>query len=305
MDHLTVKVPAKLNLALSVGALDERAMHPIASWMTTISLCDELSLIKLANDGPSRFATIWHNDAVVSGDLDWPLATDLVARAHRLLESTTGRSLPIQATLRKRIPLGGGLGGGSSDAAAMLLSLCQLFDLKIGQLTLMKLAHSLGSDVPFFIQGGHALVEGIGENVTPIEHTAEIHAVLAFPPVMCSSGTVYGIFDELAPSNLPQVNREKIEQLYNSLNPENPFNDLTEAVFKGFPELEDLSKQIQNIAERPAHISGSGSTLFVLCDDPLHAEHLAAALNTQLKIPCLSISSGQGVAMMTNSTDNA
>ena len=304
MDHITLDAPAKLNIALSVGALDDRAMHPIASWMSTITLCDELTLLKLANDGPSRFATIWHDDALVSGDLDWPLTTDLVARAHRLLESTTGRSLPVQATLRKRIPIGGGLGGGSSDAAAMLLGLCQLFDLKIGQITLIKLAHSLGSDVPFFIQGGHALVEGIGEHVTPIKHDAEIHAVLAFPPVMCPSGTVYGIFDQHPPSDPPSVDREKIEELCNALGPENPFNDLTEAAFKGFPELEELSGRIQEIAERPAHLSGSGSTFFVLCDDPLHAEHLASALNTQLKIPCLSISSGQGVAMTADSTDN-
>lgn len=304
MDRILVHPPAKLNLALSVGAPDHRGMHPIASWMSTITLCDELTLLKLTSDGPSRFATLWHEDVVVSGDLDWPLATDLVARAHRLLESTVGRSLPVQATLRKRIPIGGGLGGGSSDAAAMLLGLCQLFDLKIGQMTLMKLAHSLGSDVPFFIHGGHALVEGIGEQVTPMSCEAEIHAVLVFPPVMCSSGTVYGIFDELAPPDLPEVNPEKITRLCNALTPENPFNDLSKAAFKGFPELEDYLATIENIAERPPHLSGSGSTFFVLCDDPLHAEHLAAALNAELKIPCLSISSGQGVAMTADSTDN-
>jgi 4-diphosphocytidyl-2-C-methyl-D-erythritol kinase len=272
--------------------------------MSTIALHDELTLLKLTNDGPSRFATIWHEDAVVSGKLDWPLTTDLVARAHHLLESTIGRSLPVQATLRKRIPIGGGLGGGSSDAAAMLLGLCQLFDLKIGQMTLMKLAHSLGSDVPFFIEGGHALVEGMGEKISPISHEAEIYAVLAFPPLMCPSGAVYGIFDQLDPTGIEVVDSEKIHQVSSSLDPEKPFNDLAKAAFKGFPELEHYSTQIEEIAERPAHLSGSGSTFFVLCDDPMHADHLAAAMSTRLNIPCLSISSCQGVAMTADSTDN-
>src|SRR6185295_18407432 len=122
-----------VNLALSVGpplpAGDPRAgMHPIASWMHAIDLCDEVWITRLVT-GASRLDIAWADDAPRPSPIDWPSEKDLAFRAHRLLEGDTGRALPAAIRIAKRIPVGGGLGGGSSDAAATLLALNDLFAL--------------------------------------------------------------------------------------------------------------------------------------------------------------------------------
>ena len=113
--------PAKLNLALSVGAPNAQRMHPIASWMVTVSLHDELFLEELQADSLSLYAIIWHKDARRKSEIDWSITKDLAVRAHLAVEAHVGRKLPIKMRLEKRIPVGGGLGGGSSNVGMPLL----------------------------------------------------------------------------------------------------------------------------------------------------------------------------------------
>ena len=120
---IAVQAPAKLNLALSVGPPDQRGMHPICTWMVTISLCDDLLVTRLDEGRLSRYAILWHPDALRPLEIDWPVPRDLAVRAHLALEQHVGRPLPVQLKLDKRIPVGGGLGGGSSDAAAIEIQL--------------------------------------------------------------------------------------------------------------------------------------------------------------------------------------
>src|SRR5262249_32688294 len=104
-----------------------------------------------AEGSHSRHVVRWASDAPRTSHIDWPIEKDLAVRAHRLLEQHAGRPLPLQMTLDKRIPIGGGLGGGSSDAAAMLMAANELFSLGLSPHALASLSTSLGSDIAFFI----------------------------------------------------------------------------------------------------------------------------------------------------------
>ncbi len=282
---------AKLNLALSVGPPGVDRMHPIASWMVTIDLADELTVTRLAPESLSRYAILWHEDARRTSEIDWSVTKDLAVRAHLALEQHTGRDLPVQMLLRKRIPVGAGLGGGSANAAAMLRVANRLFDLGLTTADLIEIASGLGSDVPFLVVGGSAVVEGLGDRVVPTRPVEDAHFVLVFPEEACPTGRVYAAFDDLlARKTHAGVQSERVRELAEAgrLRHEACFNDLTDAALRVAPSLSRLRCEIGAIAERDVHLSGSGSTLFVPCDDAMHAEALAAAIANRLNMPAVA-----------------
>lgn len=280
--------PAKLNLALAVGPREEDGLHPICSWMVTVDLCDELLVTRLPEDRLSRYAVLWHPEARRTSEIDWSIRRDLAVRAHLALERHLGRALPVQLKLEKRIPVGGGLGGGSSAAAAMLRAVSALFDLGLTADELAAIGATVGSDVPFLVHGGSAIVEGRGERIERHERGPELSVVLVFPAARCSTAAVYGRFDELPPAPL----RADAVRALAAGSPRVPsdalFNDLAEPALHVAPELADLLARLAENAGRPAHVSGSGSTAFIVCDDPLHAEHLAVALEEQTGVPAVA-----------------
>jgi 4-diphosphocytidyl-2-C-methyl-D-erythritol kinase len=286
--------PAKLNLALSVGAPGVDRMHPIASWMVTLDLCDELTLSRLEEGSLSRYAIVWHDDARKRSEIDWSITTDLAVRAHQALETASNRELPMQLLLKKRIPVGGGLGGGSSDAAAMLRATNRLFELGMSDEELVELATGLGSDVPFLVRGGSAIVEGLGERIEAHVRTPELDLVLVFPSAACPTGPVYAAFDTLGNATLRP---DAVRALANGrLLPTAPFNDLYEAAATVAPALREARASIETIADRAAHLSGSGSTFFVICDAAVHAEALARAIEDRLGLPAVATRTGAGQA---------
>lgn len=287
-DVLTISSPGKLNLALAVGPPDEDGMHPICSWMATVDLADELTITRLPEDRLSRYAILWHRQARRRSDINWPITRDLAVRAHLALENLLDRRLPVQMRLEKRIPVGGGMGGGSSNAAAMLHAVNQLFELNLSPDELARIGGGLGSDVPFFVRGGHAIVEGLGDVIDPLPPRPPLHAVAAFPDFACPTGRVYGAFDE---TPAPPLRSQAVRALATAprLDPAAPFNDLAAAAMRVAPRLRPLLDAVSALAERPAHVTGSGSTVFVLCDDALHAEALAAAIEQRLELPAVPV----------------
>ncbi len=292
LHRIVQSAPAKLNLALSVGRPDEDGMHPICSWMVTISLSDELELSRLEAGSISRYAILWHEEARNRSEIDWSIRHDLAVRAHLALEQAVGRALPVQLKLAKRIPVAGGLGGGSSDAAAMLLACNTLFGLGLTSNELQAVAAPLGSDVSFFLYGGSALVEGRGECVTPLENRPNLHLVLIFPPVACPTGAIYRAFDEMAGPDRsglrPHLVRELIDLPPASLREMDLPNDLIEPAMSVKPELNEIRRKIKRAADRSVHLAGSGSSLFVICDDALHAQALAETIERETNLPAVA-----------------
>ncbi|MFM7260499.1 MAG: 4-(cytidine 5'-diphospho)-2-C-methyl-D-erythritol kinase [bacterium] len=278
--------PAKVNLALSVGAPDAAGMHPIASLMATCSFGDDLEVKRLLPDRFSRYSIDWHAEARRRTEIDWPIVKDLAVRAHLLLEERLGRRFPVQLKLEKRIPVGGGLGGGSSNGAAMLRAVDALFELNLRREFLEALARELGSDVPFLVRGGRAIVEGTGETLEPVDVT-ETHLVLVFPEIQCPTGAVYRSFDALRPD--ARLEPMRVRALAASqIAPHAPFNDLADAACAVAPALADAIAKVTAVAELPVHVSGSGSTLFVVCDSDVHAEALAGAIEMRAGMPAIA-----------------
>jgi 4-diphosphocytidyl-2-C-methyl-D-erythritol kinase len=156
-----VPAPAKLNLFLHITGRRADAYHLLQSVFMLIDWCDTLHF-ELRRDG-----VISRTDLGTTVNQELP-AEDLSVRAARALQAATGTTLGVHISLEKRIPSQAGMGGGSSDAASCLLALQRLWGLRLPPAKLMALALSLGADVPFFLCGSHAWVEGIGELITPI-----------------------------------------------------------------------------------------------------------------------------------------
>lgn len=155
---LDVPAPAKLNLFLHITGQRIDGYHLLQSVFMLIDWCDTLHFEKRTGAGISR------------EDLTVKLPTeDLITRAAKLLQDQTGCTYGVHISVEKQIPAQAGMGGGSSDAATCLLALNQLWNLNLGLQTLEKLGLQLGADVPFFLRGQNAWVEGIGEIITPIE----------------------------------------------------------------------------------------------------------------------------------------
>lgn len=278
---IEVAAPAKINLALSVGPAvqsgEKRGYHPIASWFASVSLCDQVMVRRLGADGPSRYAIEWAGDAPRPTPIDWPIEKDLAVRAHRLLEHAAGRSLPIEMVVRKRVPVGGGLGGGSSDAAGALIAIRRLFQLDISFQQLRALSTSLGADVAFFLDeqtDGEgepprpALVTGFGEVIERVARTPPTAAILIFPDCSCPTGPVYHAFDRAPVQRLREGEvRTLIERAAatGTIDSAALFNDLAVPACIVEPRLAETLRTLSAVlAPLPVHVTGSGSTMFVL-----------------------------------------
>lgn len=298
LDSLTIPAHAKVNLALAVGPPEPATSprpgwHRIASWMSCIDLADDLTLTRLPDGSPTTYAITWAADAPRPSPIDWPIEKDLAVRAHRLLEHHVGRSLPIDLKLAKRIPVGGGLGGGSSDAAAMLTGLNRLFDLRIPPSPLRALAAQLGSDIAFFIDDHHeparpALVTAFGDHVERVPFI-DADVLLVIPPFGCPTKNVYAAYDAILhersadPASRERTSppaaldarplREQIAaaQRLGLIDPRSLHNDLLPAACRIEPRLPPLLKAMARATGHHPLLTGSGSCCFLLTP-PAHGE---------------------------------
>lgn len=262
LQKVHVRAPAKVNLSLSVEPPRSDGMHPITSKMASISLFDEIEITRLDGHSLSRYAIVWHDEAIRKTEIDWSVTTDLAVRAHRSLEEAVGYSLPVQMKLEKRIPVSSGLGGGSTDAAAMLKATSSMFDLDVD---LRQIALTIGSDVPFLLQGGFGMVSGVGELIEPLDYE-EIHMVVVVPDYGCKTSEVYASFDTLNQNETATI-----------------LNDLMPAACKVQEQLVTDLDTLRTISEQEVHLSGSGSTMFIICDNALHATTLADVIENKTK----------------------
>lgn len=269
---MLVHAHAKLNLALAVAPpAPPKGYHPIASWFVPLSLADDV-FVTPASSG-TDFALYWAPDAPRPSPIDWPVHKDLAFRAHLAFEAALGRTCPARIEVLKRIPVGSGLGGGSSDAAAVLRALCAQFAPDMDPATLVDIAMSLGSDVAFFCDTHGpaprpAIVEGFGERITRVEHVP-LAALLVVPTFGCNTQAVYRAFDSLPAPAGDFASRASLAHATHDtarrLGPfaMSPFNDLAPAAMHVAPALVQIASELERALSRRVHITGSGSCLYV------------------------------------------
>jgi 4-diphosphocytidyl-2-C-methyl-D-erythritol kinase len=186
---LKVRAFAKVNYALEVRGLRDDGYHEIRSVLQSISLADELEIERTGGG----FELLFEPEGVEVG----PLEENTVYKAWALLWEVSGHELPVRVRLHKRIPAGAGLGGGSADAAAVLVGMNELFGLGLNCKELRDIGSRIGADVPFCLLGGTALGEGRGEVLTPLPAPPDHHLVLAKPVRSAETGGIYRAHDEL------------------------------------------------------------------------------------------------------------
>jgi 4-diphosphocytidyl-2-C-methyl-D-erythritol kinase len=271
---MRVVCPAKINLHLRVGPIGSDGFHPLMSWMSTIGLADTIEMtagdagrIELSCDAPGL---------AVDG-------SNLILRAGRALAEESGDANGARVRLQKRIPVGGGLGGGSSDAAGALIGFNRLWNLHWPIDRLARIGASLGSDVPFFFHGPSSVCTGRGENVRPIRAAKPRFAVLVFPDLAMSTPAVYRQFDQMKLGSIGAIEEQPDWQRWTSLTALELLpllvNDLEVPAFMLSPQLRELRQRIETTIGRIVRMSGSGSTLFTLADHRAEADEAAAAVS--------------------------
>jgi len=243
MAILTYPAPAKLNLFLHVIGQRPDGYHLLQTVFRLLDFSDELSF-KLRDDGLIK---------LTAPGMEIPEAQNLCVRAAKYLQDKSGTAQGVDMVLKKQIPMGGGLGGGSSNAATTLMALNQLWNLNWGKQALLELGLQLGADVPIFIFGQNAFAEGVGERLSVIKLPAAWYLVL-IPQVHVSTAEIFsnkGLTRNTNPIKIPGF---CIEQGHNDLEP---------VVCQLYPEVAiglEWLKQLENTTI--AAMSGSGSCVF-------------------------------------------
>jgi len=257
---MTVRSFAKINLGLEIVGKRPDGYHDIRTLFQTISLADEIDL----EPAPDGRLEISGDDPAVAWD-----GTNLVHRAARVLREKTGIAGGVRIAVRKTIPAGRGLGGGSSNAAATLLALNNLWGPGLAPGELALLARGLGADVPYFLKGGLCLGEDIGDRLTLLPDLAPLACLLVLPPFPIPTPSIYaGVEPALtSPGKGSRIMRFLESGDFGLLE-----NDLERVIFRGHPELERWTRFFREQGALLSQVSGSGSAVYGLFPDPASAE---------------------------------
>lgn len=276
---MQLQAPAKINLFLRVGRPRADGFHPVLTWMTSVALFDTLTFERSHHAGVRLTADL-ANLPCDAGNLIVKAASALLATG-----ASGGTLSPHGADIRlqKRIPIGAGLGGGSSNAARTLEALNVLWALGLPDEAIFHLAASLGSDVPFFLHGPSAICRGRGEQVQPQFPPRARLALLIFPGRPMPTGPVYRRFDELhlGIDTADEPDWRALAALPALTLLPKLVNDLESAAFDIDPALGRLRSESEQLLGRCVRMSGSGSTLFTLYDDDADAAYAARKLKDE------------------------
>jgi 4-diphosphocytidyl-2-C-methyl-D-erythritol kinase len=264
--RFTFLAPAKINLCLHVLGRFANGYHDLAMLMQRVSLYDEIRL-QLTADGNIAFSC---TDPTLEAAGD-----NLVLRAARSLFEYVGADLGVTIVLDKRIPIAAGLGGGSSDAAAILLGLNQVAGFGLDKPELMNLGVKLGADVPFFILEQSAWATGIGDELDPVVDLPSFHYVLVNPGVPVSTAWVYQNLRLTSPVEVAKLRKfpRTPEGLVRLLH-----NDLEQVTIARFPLIAEVKQALCERGALGALMSGSGATVFGLYADLEQAQQVATGL---------------------------
>jgi 4-diphosphocytidyl-2-C-methyl-D-erythritol kinase len=254
-NSLFLAAPAKINWFLQILGKREDGYHNIKSCMQCVSLYDGLAFE--------------HADSIaVESRLDIPVCDNIVYRAASLLKEYASYRQGARILLRKNVPVGGGLGGGSSDAAYTLLGLNMLWGLGMDDLELRSISAQLGSDVPFFLGGPAAVVEGRGEKIEPLEVRSSVALLLVKPRISVSTAWAYSGFDHSGNVTLTKkpIDIKLFCRALNSLDFTSLgfmlYNDLENVVTSKYPVVREIKQRLSEKGAAISAMSGSGSVVF-------------------------------------------
>ena len=302
---VTVHVPAKVNLTLELlGVREQDGYHFLRSLVLPISLYETVSVSMLSDESHEspESSDALSISCVTNGDdgIDveelrtLPLENQLTVKAARALLNEVALKSPsvppclcekkkLLIEVTKRVPIGAGMGGGSADAAGMLLALNQLWRLKLPLETLADIGATVGSDIPAMMHGALVLMEGTGEKITPIFNAINsLWLVIVFPGIAVSTKDIYRAFnsdtvngfsaakDAICNEVLGHLRQADHQKLGKSL-----FNGLEKTVFRLYPEIRHWRDALLEAGATGALLSGSGSAVFGVARDEEHANAIA------------------------------
>ena len=275
MTPLTVQARAKINLTLDVFNKRADGYHSLASIVQAISLCDTLELQPTTGSGINLCCSGEHAAGIPED------SSNLVVRAARAVLDVAHCCAGLDIRLHKRIPSQAGLGGGSSDAAAALIGVTALFGLDLGPKLLHELAVKLGSDVPFFLSGGTAVMRGRGDNISPLADAPPLWLVVVKPEENVSTAWAYGALDSVEERASNRATKRLDEALKTGdvrrvISGQS--NDFEFPVFRHFPGLCWLRDELQMAGALAAHLCGSGSALYGVAKDEAQAHKIAGLM---------------------------
>lgn len=267
MRRVVLKAFAKINLTLDVLGLREDNYHEVEMIMQGINLYDLIKIDKIAE--PGIYFTCEYKE--LSG------RDNLVYRAAQLLKEKFPQVEGIKISLQKAIPVAAGLAGGSTDAAAVLLGLNELFALQLSRGELQAIAGLLGSDIPFCIYPQTTLAQGRGEVLTELLPCPELWMTLVKPPFGVATKEVYNYFDNITVCKRPSlknavaaIEKRRTAELFSSME-----NVLEGATFQLYPQMRKWVEKLKMLGALKVLMSGSGPTMLAFSENEEKARHLA------------------------------
>jgi len=265
MERVSMKAYAKVNIGLRIDGRRNDGYHTLKTLFQTISIHDNL-ILELQDEQGIGFSTT---------GLKVPTGEDnICVKAARKVSEIENLKSGINIRLEKNISVGSGLGGGSSDAAAVIRGLNKLLKLDLDNSEMEAVALELGADIPFFIQGGCQYAEGIGELLSPGEIEDNFIVLLVIPDISIATSWAYKNLDYLSlTSDTEDVNLARFPR-NGETNKRRYFrNDFENLVFSEYPEIGEIKRQISESGAVYASLSGSGSGVFGLYDSMDEAEN--------------------------------
>ncbi len=279
---LKVKSFAKINLYLQILKKRPDNYHNLKTLFARIDLFDRIILRALKTNG----IKIKSLSRQIPKD-----ATNICFRAAALLKKEFNLNHGIEIEIQKRIPVGAGLGGGSANAASVLLGLNRYWNLNLSKTKLLKLAARLGSDVPFFIKNvKFALGAGRGEKITPLPKLARLKLwlIVIYPGCQVATALIYEKFDQFSQLTRPGSNvkllTSELSQKGAKISPQALFNSLEDVTTRVYPVVGEAKKALLDAGLDKVLMSGSGAAVFAICNNRRQAEVLSRKIARQHKI---------------------
>ncbi len=268
MEKLIFKSNAKINLGLNIVSKRKDGFHNLETIFYPINLFDEITFTK------SNSFSFISSDTNLNKE-----TTNLIIKSKEALESYFGIEIPVDIFLKKNIPIGAGLGGGSSNAASTLLALINLYNLQIEPQHLKNIALKLGSDVPYFLNPVPSFAESRGEILSPINLTLDKYLLVVNPGIHISTKWA---FNQITPKQ-PLISLKSLTN-YSKIDIENLMsfasNDFEKIVFDHFPEIKEIKEKMMQFDAVFSMMTGTGSTVWGMFDDE------EAAFQTELYFKC-------------------